>query len=330
MPAEFDLIERYFLPLSRISPQPLVGIGDDGAVLASQPGHDWVVVTDTVIEGVHFPFDTRPEAIAWKALAVNLSDLAAMGATPAAFSLALSLPDHKNNQAWLSRFSLGLKRLAERFQLPLIGGDTTRHDTLVVTVTAHGQVPSGKAVRRSGAKAGDLLAVTGVIGDGGLGLASKQGRLQGERKRRAELKLNRPWPRVEFGRKARNLASAAIDVSDGFLADLMHMLKASRLGAEIDWHAMPFSKAMQASLDGLESSDASRLWPLTTGDDYELIVAFAPEQRLEIERLSIETRTPLTVIGRLEQGEQLRLNQNGQAWQVYEPADDTVGYRHFV
>ncbi|MDR9499989.1 MAG: thiamine-phosphate kinase [Hydrogenovibrio sp.] len=326
MPAEFDLIERYFQPLSHIGTTPLVGIGDDGAVLASEPGQDWVVVTDTLIEGVHFPVDTRPEAIAWKALAVNLSDLAAMGATPVAFSLALTLPDNKNHQAWLARFALGLTRLARRFQIPLIGGDTTRHHTLVLTVTAHGQVPAGQALRRSGAAVDDLLAVTGVIGDGGLGLASKSGQLPGRRAMSAELKLNRPMPRVSFGSRILGLASAAIDVSDGFLADLMHLTQASRLGAEIQCESLPFSKAVKARFDG---TDIDWLTPLTAGDDYELIVAFPAQKLAAMQQASVATQTPFQVIGKLVAGEQVVLNKDEKEWKRFGPTDVSAGYQHF-
>jgi thiamine-monophosphate kinase len=295
-------------------------------VLASNPDQDWVVVTDTLIEGVHFPADTRPEAIAWKALAVNLSDLAAMGATPAAFSLALTLPDNKNHQAWLARFALGLRRLAKRFQIPLIGGDTTRHHTLVLTVTAHGQVPAGQALRRSGAASGDLLAITGVIGDGGMGLASKSGQLSERRVMSAELKLNRPTPRVSFGSRILGLASAAIDVSDGFLADLMHLTQASRLGAEVQWEAIPFSNAVQAGFDGTETG---WLKPITAGDDYELIVAFSPEKLAAMTQASKATQTPFQVIGKLVVSEQIVLNKEGRVWKRFGPDDVSVGYQHF-
>lgn len=334
MLAEFELIEHFFKPLGHIGTQAKVPIGDDGAVWsASFEQTDTVIATDTLIESVHFPEGTRPEAIAWKALAVNLSDLAAMGATPTFYSLALTLPQVHHNQAWLSRFALGLARLAKRFQIPLVGGDTTRGPVLTITITAQGRVDAGQAWLRSGAQANDLIGVTGRIGDGGLGLHAVQTQADLSWSS-ARLKLNRPLPRVTFAQSIKACVHSAIDCSDGFLADMTHLLKASNKGAELDYHAIPFSKEMNQAL---QQSQFSPLFPLNAGDDYELILTFPKEAKSQVQAAAAATQTPIQIVGHVTTKNALYLFDSEQRfeqtdlWSSASAPFSTapLGYQHF-
>ena len=264
---EFDVIaqlrERCALPRADVR----VGIGDDGAVLRVPGGQQLVVAMDTLVEGVHFPRDTAAADIGWKALAVNLSDLAAMGAAPAWATLALTLP--RALPRWLNDFAVGFARLARTHRVSLVGGDTTR-GPLTVTVQAHGFVPSGAALLRAAARVGDAIYVSGTLGDAAAGLAVAQRRLVGTRKADAawlRARLDRPTPRVALGLALRGLAHAAIDVSDGLAADLTHVLDASRVGAEIDMTRLPCSSALRRATP--DAAHRAR-WQLAGGDDYEL------------------------------------------------------------
>ncbi len=238
MPSEFALID---LIRQRVKSRSdvVLGIGDDAALLSVPKDQLLVVSTDTLNSGVHFPEDTAPEDIGYKSLAVNLSDLAAMGATPAWVSLAISLPD--NNIEWLEKFLDGFFELADEHSVQLIGGDTTQ-GPLSITVTAHGFVPKDQALRRDAAKAGDEIWVTGSIGDAAGGLA--QWRAQGLQSAKLRHRLDRPTPQVNIGIALRGIANAAIDISDGLLADLSHILLASKLGAEIEVCCVPMSKPL--------------------------------------------------------------------------------------
>lgn len=259
---EFDLIRRYFTSLG-VAEGVALGVGDDGAVLDIPPGHQLVSVVDTLVAGVHFPEDTTPFDIGYRALAVNLSDLAAMGAEPRWFTLALTLP--KVDETWLAGFAAGLRNLADRFGLALVGGDTTR-GPLTITVQAEGLVPSGQALKRSGARPGDGIYVTGTLGDAAAGLALHQGSLQADDA--ADFlrgRFFRPEPRVQTGLALRGLATACIDVSDGLLQDLGHVLAASGVGARLDLACLPLSPALQ-TLPRKEVLE----WTLSGGDDYEL------------------------------------------------------------
>jgi len=232
MASEFDLIKQYFEPLSSGLDKGETGIGDDGAVLNVPAGHQLVVVTDTLVNGVHFPENTSAYDVGWKALAVNLSDLAAMGAKPAFFSLALTLPE--SDDEWLQGFAQGLADLAKRFGIPLIGGDTTK-GPLTVTVTAQGWVEKSAAIMRGNARQGELVCVTNTIGDAALGLKLEMNTLPENCKalfsdeERAFLlnSLDRPEPQLDFVEFLKNNASSAIDVSDGLLADLAHIIENS-------------------------------------------------------------------------------------------------------
>ncbi|KGI78577.1 thiamine-phosphate kinase [Oleiagrimonas soli] len=280
---EFDLIEAIRARSATRREDVLLGIGDDAALLRPPPGHALAVAVDTLLEGVHFPLGTAPADIGWKALAVNLSDLAAMGATPAWALLSLSLP--RADRRFVEGFLDGFMALAEPHRLALVGGDTTR-GTLAVSVTVHGFVHEEQALRRSGAKPGDAIFVTGTLGDAAAGLAClDRQRDDADRlltsavdSRKALIeRLNRPSPRVAAGQWLREVASACIDVSDGLLADLGHLCKASGVGASLDVDALPLSSALLTLF-----ADNARDFALTGGDDYELCFTAAPEHAARI------------------------------------------------
>ena len=295
-PDEFDLIRRHFDWVPARS-EVALGVGDDAALLDVPVGHQLVITTDMLIAGRHFPESTAPEAVAHKALAVNLSDLAAMGASPLAFTLSLGLPS--TDESWLARFSAGLRAAAARWGCDLVGGDTVSAAQLSFSITAFGAVPAGAAIRRGGARAGDRVAVTGTIGDAALGLslALAEGNDPGEApaalcsEERAYLveRLDRPEPRLAAGRGLRDHASAGLDISDGLLQDLGHLLAASGLAAEIDLDAIPLSGAARRWLSE-RPDDLDRL--ITGGDDYELVVALPAD-------VPLDPAWDLTVIGRL-------------------------------
>ncbi len=332
MAHEFDVIDQFFKPLSQSKQMqfPLdIGIGDDGAVLCCRPDSQLVVVTDTLIEGVHFLQETDPYDIAWKGLAVNLSDLAAMGAIPAFFSLALTLPrsllGSKNSQAWLESFSQGLSDLATQYDIALVGGDTTHADQLSMTITAHGWVETGQAITRSGAQPGDDIYVSGTIGDGGLGLRL----LQSSKHSSSHLadhsainKLNRPQPRVTLGRALQSVATSAIDISDGLLADLSHILQMSDVGAVVETSDIPISEAMRQYLTEMDDW----AFPFRCGDDYELCFTVPRSKAGLVARISDALALPLTRIGQMSQDcGGLLLEKGGQPVTL----DQALGFEHF-
>ncbi|HET6913560.1 MAG TPA: thiamine-phosphate kinase [Rhodanobacteraceae bacterium] len=267
---EFDLIELIRSRTAQSRGDVVLGIGDDAALLKPPAGQQLVACTDTLVEGVHFPRGTAPEDIGWKSLAVNLSDLAAMGATPAWAMLALTLPNA--DRRFVEAFADGFAQLARANAVSLVGGDTTQ-GPLSITVSAFGFVPESRALLRSGARVGDAVFVTGRVGDAAaaLGLIRDAGlgtRDSTNQQARAELlaRLNRPEPRVAAGLALRDVASACIDVSDGLLADLGHICEASGVGAIVDADALPLSSAMLALFD----AEQRRGFALSGGDDYEL------------------------------------------------------------
>lgn len=266
--SEFDLIDLISARCAGTRADVRIGIGDDAAVVSMPPAHDLVVCTDTLVAGVHFPHGTAPFDIGWKALAVNLSDIAAMGATPAWATLALTLPSADRD--FVAAFAEGFAALAGLHHLALIGGDTTS-GPLSITVTAHGFSAPGKALRRDGARVGDGVYVTGTLGDAAAGLRlldASHPASDSEREARAHLleRLHRPQPRVAAGAFLRDLASSCIDVSDGLLADLGHVAARSGVGIEIDVDRLPASNALLL----LISSEARSVLQMTGGDDYEL------------------------------------------------------------
>jgi thiamine-monophosphate kinase len=322
MPAalsEFTLIDRYF---ARPTPGAVLGPGDDCALVAPTPGMELAITTDMLVEGTHFLPGTDPEALGWKTLAVNLSDLAAMGASPRWVLLAGSLP--QVDEAWLAAFSRGFFALARAHGVDVIGGDTTR-GPLNLCVTAIGEVPAGQALRRDRAGAGDDLWVSGRPGLAALGLADLQGRLRlpDELREACVTALQRPQPRVALGLALRGLASAAIDVSDGLLGDLSHILERSQLAAEIGLAALP---TLPAGVD----AEAARRAQLAGGDDYELIFSAPPARRQQIENLAKPLALPLTRIGQLRSLAAdtpclLVRDAAGQALHL-----DKLGYDHFA
>lgn len=295
MSGEFDLIKRYFARAPS-RPDVVLGIGDDGALLAPAPGAELVVSTDTLVAGVHFPEGTHPSDIGYKALAVNLSDLAAMGADPAWFLLNLTLP--AADPEWLEAFSEGLFALAREARVALVGGDTTR-GPLSITITVHGFVPQGSALRRSGAKAGDRIYVTGLLGEAALGLGLWQQRLEIPEEYHDAVagRFLRPKPRVDEGRALRHLASAAIDVSDGLAADLGHLLAASGLGGRVRLAQLPVSAAYDSVFQTVGWDLA-----LAGGDDYELCFTLPPEALPRFYALLPRFNCGFTHIGDVESG----------------------------
>ncbi|MBK1680352.1 thiamine-phosphate kinase [Rhodocyclus tenuis] len=293
MSGEFDLIRRHF---ARPTPATLLGPGDDCALLAPTPGQTLAITTDMLVAGVHFFADTDPGRLGWKTLAVNLSDLAAMGAQPRWATLAGALPEA--DDSWLGAFADGFFACATRYGVDLVGGDTTR-GPLTLSVTAIGELPLGSALRRDGAHAGDDLWISGSPGLAALALAALQGRtaLPATLAERCRDALETPTPRIELGLalRTRQLASAAIDVSDGLLADLGHILERSHLAGEVELAALP---AAPADIDPALWRDCL----LAGGDDYELIFAAAPAARAEIDALAQSLALPVTRFGRLLPG----------------------------
>ena len=255
---EFGLIRRYFdWPLQR--PSSRLGVGDDAALLALSGGQELVISTDTLVDGRHFDGRIRPRDLGWKSLAVNLSDLAAMGAEPLGFTLALTLP--RAEPSWLQDFASGLRELALHAKVDLLGGDTTR-GPLSISITALGQLPAGRALRRSGARPGESIWVSGPLGDAALAL-----RLGGRAPADLRQRLDRPQPRLQQGRALRGLGTACIDLSDGLTADLGHVLRASGVGARLDWEAIPRSAAFRTHCSAKWEAECL----LQGGDDYELL-----------------------------------------------------------
>ncbi|MDR1163114.1 MAG: thiamine-phosphate kinase [Candidatus Accumulibacter sp.] len=299
MPSEFDLIARHFV---RPTPRTLLGPGDDAALLAPSPGTEIAVTTDALVSGIHFLPETDPERLGWKTLAVNLSDLAAMGATPRWAFLACALPDP--DESWLAAFSSGVFACARRYGVDVSGGDTTR-GSLTLCVTALGEVPAATALRRDAARAGDDLWVSGFLGCAALGLAHRRGeiRLPAEILDACLDRLEKPHPRVALGVALREaaLARAAIDVSDGLLADAGHLAEASKLDVEIDAARLPegFPQGFSAAPSLMERFQRGRL---SGGDDYELLFSAAPERRDAIDALGARIELPLSRIGRFVTG----------------------------
>ncbi|MEG3789867.1 thiamine-phosphate kinase [Lysobacter sp. CCNWLW3] len=312
--AEFDLIARI---RQRVATRDdvVLGIGDDAAVLRAPAGRELVVAMDTLNAGVHFPAETAPADIGWKALAVNLSDLAAMAAEPAWCTLSLSLP--QADQAWLDAFLDGFLGLAALHGVALVGGDTTR-GPLSVCVTVHGLVEPGRALRRDGAQVGDTVWVSGTLGDAAGALAQwREGAaMDGFLRER----LNRPTPRLAL-LPALRLAHAGIDVSDGLLADLGHVCAASGAGALVEVDALPASDALRANFD----AETRRRLQAAGGDDYELCFTAPDAAREAILREAADAGVAVTAIGRVVEGEGVRAGRaDGSPWQ-----STRDGYDHF-
>ncbi|HYD31587.1 MAG TPA: thiamine-phosphate kinase [Azospirillaceae bacterium] len=298
---EFGRIDRYFKPLAKDFPGAL-GLTDDAAVFAVPDGFELVVTTDAMVAGVHFFPEDPPEDIAAKLLRVNLSDLAAMGAEPLGYSLVTALPKGLG-EGWLAAFVRGLGEDQERYRFPLIGGDSvSTPGPVMLSVTAFGTVPRGRAMTRGGARAGDRVFATGAIGDAALGLLIAQDRLEGgDEVDRAHLlgRLRRPEPRLPLAAALRGVATAAVDVSDGLVADLGHIAEVSGLTAVVEAGRVPFSPAALRVLERQPD-----LWSmlLTMGDDYELAFTVPADRREAVWALAAQARTPVAEIGRMESG----------------------------
>lgn len=292
---EFDIIRNFFAAQTEHRSDVILGIGDDSALVSVPAGHELAITTDTLTAGVHFPGTTLPYDIGYKALAVNLSDLGAMGAQPAWVTLAITLP--ANNEDWVQSFCDGFFTLANRYRVELIGGDLTR-GPLSITVQALGFVPANQAVRRSGAKPGDLIYVTGTLGDAGLALLAYQDKIQLPAQYRRQLaeRLDRPEPRIATGIALRQLAHAAIDISDGLGADLGHILQQSQVGARLNIDHLPLSDEVKHSL----SHEEAIALALNAGDDYELCFTVAPNKQKELEEKLAAIPCRYTMIGTIE------------------------------
>lgn len=296
---EFELIERFF---KRPARRNALGVGDDCALLTPGPGMQLAVSSDMLVEDRHFLPTVDPFKLGHKALAVNLSDLAACGAKPLAFTLALAMP--RADETWLEPFSRGLLALADEHGCDLVGGDTTR-GPLNICITVFGEVPQGQALLRSGAHAGDDLYVSGTLGDARLALEAMRGTLplRAELLEAARARLEQPAPRIALGQALRGIASSAIDISDGLLGDLGHILRQSGVGAAVDTGVAGSLIQAAAGLD-----DERKLeYVLAGGDDYELAFTAAPSQRAAVQAAAQQARTPATRIGRIEAQPGLRL-----------------------
>ncbi|MDC8832773.1 thiamine-phosphate kinase [Alteromonas gilva] len=317
---EFDLIKRYFAQGGHTRKDVLLGIGDDCAVTKVPENQHLAITTDTLISGVHFLADAPARSVAYKAVAVNLSDLAAAGAEPAWISLSLSLPSY--DQAWVDEFVKGLFELTEYYSVQLIGGDTVT-GPLALTITAQGFVPPNTELRRSTAKPGDWIYVTGNLGDAGAGLDILQGKVEASGEDRDYL-INRhyyPTPRVMAGTALRRTANACIDVSDGLVADLTHILNGSGCGATVHVDRLPVSSAL---FDTVGAQQAYR-YALSAGDDYELVFTVNEEQRGNLETSLTNANVKATCIGQITgYAGQLDLRLYDARYEL----DDDAGYEH--
>ena len=304
--AEFSIIERYFKRTSKSDVS--LGIGDDSAIVTPPSSQQLVICADTLVAGRHFPLDTTAHAIGWKSVAVNLSDLAAMGAKPHSILLALSLPtvDHD----WLAGFSQGLFDCCDQFGVSLIGGDTTQSTQLTISVTALGWIEHGQAITRSGAQVGDYICVSGQVGDAAFGLQHLGHPLQ--------QRLDYPTPRCNLGQQLKGLASSMIDVSDGLAQDLGHILNASKVGATLQLEQLPIDQS-------LKELDLRQIWhyALAGGDDYELCFTISPQNFEKLSRQQLDV--PLTIIGKITQQTGLLFEYMGENCPL-----QIHGYQHFA
>jgi thiamine-monophosphate kinase len=317
---EFDLIARYFTP-GAYAPDVLLGVGDDAAVLEVPAGYRLVAAVDTIIAGIHFPIDTTAANIAYRALAVNLSDLAAMGAQPRWFTLSLCMPDA--NEAWIAEFARSLQELAAHYRVQLVGGDTVK-GPLNISVQILGLVEADGWLTRRGAQAGDVVVVSGVPGEaaGGLQLLQSATTSVSALHQQALLeRFYRPTPRVELGRKIRSLASAAMDISDGLLTDLRKLCHASSCGALLNLESLPASPALLATFGAAQAEQ----FALQGGDDYELLFTVAPQRWVQVQAAAADLAIICTPIGRMVAGQQIQCFRQGIPVVVQDN-----GYDHFA
>ncbi|TCB38318.1 thiamine-phosphate kinase [Acinetobacter sp. ANC 4910] len=304
--AEFSIIETYFNRAHNYSVD--LGVGDDSALLTPPPQQQLVICTDTLIAGRHFPLDTPAHAIGWKSVAVNLSDIAAMGAKPHSILLALSLPQIDHD--WLKDFSQGLYDCCDQFGVSLIGGDTTQSPHLTISITALGWVDSGQAVKRSGAQVGDYVCVSGQVGDAAYGLQHPSHSLK--------QRLDYPTPRCQLGQQLKGVASAMIDVSDGLAQDLGHILKASQVGARLQLEQLPIDVSLQHLTQVQQWQYA-----LAGGDDYELCFTISPQNYQQLLQQQLDVK--ITVIGNITTSTGLTFEKDGKDHLL-----QFQGYQHFA
>ncbi len=327
---EFQLIQQFFqheqadlLLTEKVQASVVLGIGDDCALLQIPSNQQLAISVDTLVADIHFPADANPEDIAERALRTNLSDLAAMGAEPLWFTLALTLPKNSeySSEKWLRGFSRGLFRTANEYEIVLVGGDTTS-GPLSITIQVMGNLASHQALRRDGASIGDFVCVTNYLGDGAAALAVIQNRLtlSDEHEKYLRDRFYRPTPRLIESYLLRGIASAALDISDGLVADLNHICEASDLGAVIDVETIPMSTALLAVND----LQQARLWALTGGDDYELCFTVSPEKMPELAMLIAEEKINVTVVGEIVAGSGVKCELDGETFELA-----TKGFQHF-
>lgn len=317
MASEFDLIRQYF---TKPSHHTNLSVGDDAALISVSQGMELAVATDMLVAGTHFFHDAAPYGIGWKALAVNVSDMAAMGAQPKWATLALALPE--TNEAWLSEFSRGFFACAQQFNVDLIGGDTTC-GPLNISVTIMGEVPKNQALKRNGAQAEDDIWVSGNLGSAAAGLAHLQGKikLENDALEASIHALHRPMPRISLGLALRGIANSAIDISDGLAADLGHILEASNMGADVFIEQIPHLPALQANNDA-----EFQAYILGGGDDYELCFTAPQAAREKVEASSKKLNLPLARIGKTCATKGLRVyDAKNKLIQL-----QTKGYDHFA
>ena len=317
MSPEFNLIAKYF---TRATPSADLGVGDDAALLRVSAGHQLAISVDMLVAGTHFFHDAAPYDIGWKSLAVNISDMAAMGASPKWATLAIALPEI--NEPWLAEFSRGLFACADRFKVDLIGGDTTR-GPLNISVQIMGEVPTGKALRRDGAKLDNDIWVSGNLGSAALGLAHLQNKitLDAAVAEHCLHALHTPMPRTALGLALRTKANSCIDVSDGLLADLGHILEASNLGATVALDNITCHDYLRAHLH----QSIIQQCILAGGDDYELAFTAPESQRQAIHELSQQLNLPLSLIGKTSENSGIKVTYKQQMLDISKKGFDHFG-----
>lgn len=317
---EFEIIAQYFSELTPIHEQAVLGVGDDAAIWQPSPDKQLVLAVDTLLADRHFFGDDPPDSVAYKALAVNLSDMAAMGADPKAFLLSLSLP--KADEAWLASFAKGLATLSHEHNVMLIGGDTTQ-GPLSVSITILGEVSPNQALTRGGAQKGDDIYVSGELGLAAMGLHAlrHRGELYGTNFDECVQAYRRPTPHIQLGKALVGVANSCIDISDGFMADLGHILEQSDCGARIDLKTLPISKLAHE----YETAEQALAWALSGGDDYQLVFTANADKRDAIASLSNQLSLPLTRVGQITPGHDLIvLDEHGDTVDIA-----TTGWEHF-
>lgn len=320
MTPEFDLIQQFF---SRATTQTDLGVGDDSALISITHGMQLAISTDMLVAGTHFFADCDAFQLGWKSLAVNVSDMAAMGAQPKWATLAIALPDV--NPAWLDQFSGGFFSCANQFSVDLIGGDTTR-GPLTISIQIMGEVPIGKAIKRSGAQLHDDIWVSGQLGSAALGLAYLQKNhlnrsLNADDIANCLQALNAPTPRIALGLSLRGIATSNIDISDGLLADLGHILRASNFGATLNLEAIPCIEVLKTSIQ----NPITQNYVLAAGDDYELCFTAPKSARNIIESIAQQINCPVSLVGEIHTGNDLKVMYQNQQLNISKKGFDHFG-----